>query len=332
MSPAPITCVWATLLTKTSYLQGCVVLDASLKHHDSQYPLVVFATASLPHPARQVLQARSIEVHDIEYLKPNDKTYLDEHDHRFADTWTKLGVFGLTQYERIVLLDSDMLVMDNMDELMTLPLEKDQIAAAHACTCNPRRLAHYPAEWSVPHECFTSSEAKTSSGTDPDSSWSTHSRTPENCAHTLARHTIPLPADQFTKPTHHLLNSGLVVLTPTPTNFAKILDTLAIDPIVKTFKFPDQDLLAYVFKGKLVPLSYRYNALKTSRDCHQTMWRDEDVKNVHYIMDKPWAKRVQKGDPNEETHRWWWYFYENHVLAKWGDAPGREIVEAEVAA
>ncbi|SGY79685.1 BQ5605_C008g05198 [Microbotryum silenes-dioicae] len=303
MSPAPVKRVWATLLTKTNYLQGCVVLDASLKHHGSQYPLVVFATPSLPQPARDVLRARSIEVHDIEYLEPKDKTELNEHDHRFADTWTKLGVFGLTQYERIVLLDSDMLVTANMDELMTMPLEPDQIAAAHACTCNPRRLAHYPAEW-----------------------------TPENCAHTLARHTDPLPADRFTKPTHQLLNSGLVVLTPTPMNFAKILDTLSIDPIIKTFKFPDQDLLAYVFKGKFVPLSYRYNALKTLRDCHQTMWRDDDVKNVHYILDKPWAKRVQKEDPNEKTHRWWWEFYEKEVLAKWGDAPGRELVEAEVVA
>lgn len=58
------------------------------------------------------------------------------------------------------------------------------------------------------------------------------------------------------------------------------------------------------------------------------MWRDEDVKNVrppsglfceglylrllprlaffqlHYILDKPWSKRVEDGDDNAETHTW----------------------------
>lgn len=44
-------------------------------------------------------------------------------------------------------MDSDMLVTSNMDELMTMDLPKDWIAAAHCCTCNPRKLAHYPPEW-----------------------------------------------------------------------------------------------------------------------------------------------------------------------------------------
>lgn len=42
-----------------------------------------------------------------------------------------------------------MLVMDNMDELMTMPLEEGWIAASHACTCNPFKLKHYPANWFV---------------------------------------------------------------------------------------------------------------------------------------------------------------------------------------
>lgn len=40
-----------------------------------------------------------------------------------------------------------MIVMKNMDELMDLVLRKDQIAAAHVCACNPRKLEHYPVDW-----------------------------------------------------------------------------------------------------------------------------------------------------------------------------------------
>ncbi|KAL8290092.1 hypothetical protein RQP46_003031 [Phenoliferia psychrophenolica] len=268
---------WVTLLTRTSYLAGCLVLHASLQRHKSAYPLVVFATKELPVEAREVLQSFGIEVHDIEFLEPreNNKVELAEHDHRFADTWTKLRCFELTQYERVVMLDSDMLVLQNMDELMTMDLPPDSIAAAHACTCNPRGLTHYPTEW-----------------------------IPENCAHTEAKLTKPLLPTSFTKKTHHLLNSGLVVLHPSNETFKRLTDTLHEDPIVKTFQFPDQDLLAHVFKGKFMPLSYIYNALKTLKFCHEAMWRDADVKNVHYILDKPWSKRVEAGDPNAETHSW----------------------------
>jgi hypothetical protein len=47
------------------------------------------------------------------------------------------------------MMDSDMIVMRNMDELMELDLASDWIAAAHVCACNPRKLAHYPEDWWV---------------------------------------------------------------------------------------------------------------------------------------------------------------------------------------
>lgn len=65
-------------------------------------------------------------------------------------------VFSLEQYERIILLDGDILVRRNMDSLMELPLDDETdaegsrvFAAAHACACNPMKKAHYPANWYV---------------------------------------------------------------------------------------------------------------------------------------------------------------------------------------
>ena len=51
------------------------------------------------------------------------------------------------EMKRVILLDSDMIIMRNMDELMTLDVPSGWIAASHACTCNPRKLAHYPEDW-----------------------------------------------------------------------------------------------------------------------------------------------------------------------------------------
>lgn len=38
---------------------------------------------------------------------------------------------------------------------------------------------------------------------------------------------------------------------------------------------------------------------------HPQIWRDEDVKNIHYILDKPWDDKA-KGCSKEATHLWWW--------------------------
>jgi hypothetical protein len=101
MVPAPKPSCWATLLTKCDYLQGALVLDQSLRKYNSAYPLVVYATPSLPVEAREILQARGIAVRDVDYLEPVDKlkAKLDDHDHRFADTWTKLRAFELVEFE-----------------------------------------------------------------------------------------------------------------------------------------------------------------------------------------------------------------------------------------
>lgn len=73
----------------------------SIRKRGSKYPFVVFATAELPEEARAVLKTAGIAVKDIDYLQPDEDNQVDiaENDHRFADTWTKLRVFELTEYE-----------------------------------------------------------------------------------------------------------------------------------------------------------------------------------------------------------------------------------------
>lgn len=110
---------------------------------------------------------------------------------------------------------------------------------------------------------------------------------------------------------HGLLNSGLVVLRPSLDYFALITEYLYTSPEVKTFKFPDQDLLSAFYRGRWKPLPYIYNALKPLRLIHPRMWRDEDVKCVHLILDKPWGPGGRAlGTQFELTHRWWWDQYE----------------------
>jgi hypothetical protein len=46
------------------------------------------------------------------------------------------------------------------------------------------------------------------------------------------------------------------------------------------------------------------------RKCHNAIWRDENVRNVHYIFqDKPWVVREGTEQLDEQfrvVHGWWW--------------------------
>jgi len=214
----------------------------------------------------------------------------------------------LIEYDRVVLLDSDIIVMRNMDDIFDTELPDGWIAAAHACACNPRKIPHYPADW-----------------------------IPENCAYTPLVHptalTNPTVITSTSPRPYTLLNSGTVVLNPSPQLFEGITEFLATSPLVPQFSFPDQDLLAAFFKGKWKPLPWCYNALKTLRIIHKPLWRDEEIRCLHYILhDKPWHQRVLEGD-FAELNEWWWVRLEQvkEELIRTGDTESWKVIEANVA-
>ncbi|KAJ6604775.1 nucleotide-diphospho-sugar transferase [Mycena vulgaris] len=261
--------VYVTLLTKVSYLPGALVLDYGLKETKSKYPLVVMVTPELPQEGRNVLMKRGIPMREIRSLRPGE-----------GDTWTKLRQVVFHVY-RIVLLDSDMLVKENIDDLMEVTLPPGGIAAAHVCACNPRKFPHYPADW-----------------------------IPENCAYSaVSSPTAPptLPVEQ-PRP-YSQLNSGTVVLEPSLKLAKDLYHFLATDERVPTFSFPDQDLLTAFFHGKWTSLPWYYNALRTLRAVHPSMWDDKVARCVHYILaDKPWQVRDSK--EFGVVNSWWWVQYD----------------------
>lgn len=131
-----------------------MTLDYSLKKNGTKYPLVALYTGSFPPEGHQALDRRGIPKQRVGYLLPSvEKDF--SNDPRFYDCWSKLTPFSLTQYERVVQLDSDMLILRNLDELMDLELDpvaedgkgSKVFAASHACVCNPLHKAHYPKDW-----------------------------------------------------------------------------------------------------------------------------------------------------------------------------------------
>jgi hypothetical protein len=153
---ANVSAVWTTLITNTAYLTGLLTLDYALKKHGSKYPLIALYTDTFPEKGHKALDERGIPKQHVKYLLPKvSKDF--SNDPRFYDCWSKLTPFSLEEYDRVVQLDSDMLVLKNMDELMDLELDAPSMdgkgdrvfAASHACVCNPLKKPHYPKDWYV---------------------------------------------------------------------------------------------------------------------------------------------------------------------------------------
>jgi lipopolysaccharide biosynthesis glycosyltransferase len=100
-------------------------------------------------------------------------------------------------------------------------------------------------------------------------------------------------------------NGGLQVVNPSKAVYDMILKQTT-DDAVMAYDFADQSLLGDLFSGRWVALPYVYNALKTLRwkGVHDPIWRDDRVKNIHYILSpKPWDEK--EGEGHDETHAWW---------------------------
>lgn len=306
---------WVTLVTRASYLPGAILLGYSLQKSQSQFPLIILTTSTIPNSQiRPLMRTLTNSIHfQIKSLSPPPQNLPPALiADRFADTWTKLRVFELYKYgcEKLVFLDADMLVRRNMDELFGLDLPRDWIAANHVCCCN----------------------------LDKDS-WAPDSWIPENCAYTgLVPGSPPTPVSGDNGlETHRLLNSGLFVLTTFEGQWETVMRFLETDVRVKGYLFPDQDFLADFFKGHWKSVGWEYNALKTMRYWHTSFWDDSEVRNLHYIVDKPWTKRVGSDGAagylgrDGVTHRWWWDEYEKWETENTGNDDVLEMMRNEVA-
>ena len=241
----------------------------------TKYPLVIMATDSLPESSRKIVQREGLEIIDIPFLAPTNHPGFDAKFLRLGDAWTKLRAFCLEGFERVIMIDSDVLLLREMDGLFDLELPADDwIGAAPACICNPFHIHHYPKDWYVVvHHLFAL--------------LITVPRTPENCA--ISRQTrqtsltdqpIPPIDGPFSK---HQLNSGLVMLKPSPEIMAQLEVFLNTSPIIATSNFADQDVFCNFFMGRWKPLPWYCNALKTERAVHPDVWADDEVRMIHYM-------------------------------------------------
>lgn len=114
---------YLTYLGTDDYLPGTLALIEELKHVKSKYPIYVLVANDLGKETicqietkAKVIKSQKFKIPN-EVLKHNNQTGYS----RWNRTFEKLQVFGLEQFDKIVMLDSDMLIKSNIDELFEKP-------------------------------------------------------------------------------------------------------------------------------------------------------------------------------------------------------------------
>lgn len=124
---------FVSIMTSNDYLPGLLVLYESLMGTNTLYPFLVLLTENISTEIISVIEKRGIsyKVFNEEITNPTDV----DKSHRWFSTYSKLNVFDQTQYEKIVYLDVDIIILRNIDELF----EHKHMSATNAGGMLPRK-------------------------------------------------------------------------------------------------------------------------------------------------------------------------------------------------
>lgn len=113
---------YVTLLSTDSYLMGVLLLEQMLKKVGSKYPLLVLCAQGVSNMSFNILNTFSIEyLRLVEHISVEGVTQTDVNQEHWTYTFDKLYIWKLTDYDKIVYIDSDMQIVANIDDLFDYP-------------------------------------------------------------------------------------------------------------------------------------------------------------------------------------------------------------------
>ncbi|XP_010039533.2 galactinol synthase 2 [Eucalyptus grandis] len=232
------------------YVKGVVGLAKGLRKAKSKYPLVVAILPDVPADHRKILVDQGCIVREIEPVYP------PENQTQFAMAYyvinySKLRIWEFVEYSKMIYLDGDIQVFDNIDHLFDL--QNGSFYAVMDCFCE-KTWSHTPQyEIGYCQQC-------------PDKvQWPDH--------------VGPKPSLYF--------NAGMFVYEPNLDTYHDLLETLKITP---TTAFAEQDFLNMYFKDIYKPIPNAYNLVLAMLWRHPENVELDKVKVVHYCAagSKPW--------------------------------------------
>jgi alpha-N-acetylglucosamine transferase len=111
---------FVTLLSTENYLPGVLALHESLRRFNSKYPLLVVVSNSIQPSIKDLLEKTSMQVVTCSDSM-NVPAEIKNKSGHWGNTFDKICIFGLTDFSKLVYVDSDMIILRNIDELFDKP-------------------------------------------------------------------------------------------------------------------------------------------------------------------------------------------------------------------
>ncbi|KAL6278462.1 galactinol synthase 2 [Prunus yedoensis var. nudiflora] len=242
---------YVTFLAGTGdYVKGVVGLAKGLRKVKSKYPLVVAILPDVPEEHRQILVSQGCIVKEIEpvYPPPNQTQFAMAY---YVINYSKLRIWEFVEYSKMIYLDGDIQVFQNIDHLFDYP--DGYFYAVMDCFCEKTWSSSPQYKIGYCQQC-------------PDKvQW--------------APELGPRPPLYF--------NAGMFVYEPSLPVYHDLLRTLQVSP---TTSFAEQDFLNVFFRDKYKPIPSNYNLVLAMLWRHPENIQLDQVKVVHYCADgsKPW--------------------------------------------
>ena len=253
---------YATFLMRgDGYLPGALVLAHALKMR-TKYDCICLVTPDVSSKARHALGLVYDKVIEIDELRIKSSVNTGRSDRNLLMTRLeslRLGKDGDLgeQYDKIILLDADVLPISNYDGLFSLPA--------------PAGIVMEGKEESYGHALATSDK------------WSWHHHYEPICPHGT-----PIPKEITDRvvynPQNMGVNAGLWVLEPSKKDydhFVAALHTPEIMGLVKNFPWPEMQLATLLWSGRWTNIDIRYCSIGGYP-------RLDILYGIHFAGLKPW--------------------------------------------
>ena len=113
---AYVTTLWGE---GSGFVLGALVLGQALLQTRTKHELVLLHTNDVSQHSLRLL-GRVWTLYLVDYVAANENLFLGGSCSRFSGVFTKLHALGLTQFEKVLLLDIDLAILGSMDALFDL--------------------------------------------------------------------------------------------------------------------------------------------------------------------------------------------------------------------
>ncbi|CAM8942612.1 unnamed protein product [Rhodiola kirilowii] len=254
---------YVTFLAGTGdYVKGVVGLAKGLRKVRSKYPLVVAVLPDVPAEHRQLLMDQGCIVREIAPIYPpkNETQFAMAY---YVINYSKLRIWEFVDYEKMVYLDGDIQVYDNIDHLLDMP--SGYFYAVMDCFCE--KTWSHTCQYKIGYcqQC-------------PDK--------------------VTWPSEMGPKPPLYF-NAGMFVYEPSLSTYSDLLTKLQLTPPTP---FAEQDFLNMYFTDVYRPIPNEYNLVLAMLWRHPENVELENVKVVHYCAagSKPWRYTGEEENMDRE--------------------------------